>query len=78
MPLDREPLVLRHNLFAQPGPPWRRTALAFRQAGLRCACRIDWMMFFSRDRCRKHVIPDRSGEGNSWPKFGRQRFGGGV
>ena len=53
VPLDGKPLVLRHDLLGQAMPVLSaRTDPACGQDGIRCACRIDWMMFFRRDRWR--------------------------
>jgi hypothetical protein len=41
MPLDREALVLRQDLFPEPGPSLGPHRSAAGQDGIRCACRID-------------------------------------
>jgi hypothetical protein len=50
MPFDSKAFVLRQHLFTEPSLEPHRSAAG--QDGIRCACRIDWMMFFNLVRWR--------------------------
>ena len=41
MPLDRKPLILRHDLLDKPGPPSRPAQIGVRAGRDQVACRID-------------------------------------
>jgi hypothetical protein len=52
MPFDGKAFVLRQDLVKKPCPSARPAQIGVRAGGDQWLCRIDWMMFFKRDRCR--------------------------
>ena len=52
MTSDGKSFVLRQDLMKKPCPSARPAQIRVRTGGIRWLCRIDWMIFFNRDRCR--------------------------
>ena len=50
--LDRQTLVLRQRLHREPGPAFPIEQVGRRAWRDQVPCRIDWMMFFNRERWR--------------------------
>jgi hypothetical protein len=52
MSFDGQKLVLRQVFVKKPCRSAGPAQIGVRKRGIRWLCRIDWMIFFNRDRCR--------------------------